>query len=425
MSESSQSGQPGRAPRLPQMHLVLAFGAFVLIGGNDGALGVLIPSIRAAYRIDAATISWLFLCFAVGYLAATFNNGLLMTALGARRFLLLGLGLFLLGAGLMSLGPPFPLFLCLGALLGCGVGITDAGLNAYIASLPGNAVLLNYLHAFYGAGALLGPVLASTLLALHLGWQTTYLAWCGLALLLLCGCWLTFGPSPRSSGPAAAAGSLRQALRLRSVWLAACFLFFYTGTEVVLGSWGYSFLTQARSGPLVVSAWVVSGYWCGLTLGRVILANLAPRLGVQRMLTLCLVGVTAGLLLTWALPGFWGATPGFCLVGFSLGPLYPTMVAFASQVVAPRQLPGVVGFLACLGSVGASFFPWLAGGTFQRLSFWFLPPFALLLTTGMLGIWLALAKEPGMRAEQASLLPGAGSCAACSPGVSGETTHEP
>lgn len=399
-------GSPGvgqqtvHSPRVPRMHLVLAFGAFILIGGNDGAFGVLIPSIRAAYRIDAVTISWLFLCFAAGYLAATFNNGLLMTKLGERRFLLLGVGLFILGAGLFSVGPPFALILCLGTLLGFGVGIMDAGLNAYIASLPRNAMLLNYLHAFYGAGALLGPLLASTLLALQLGWQSTYLTWCILALLVFMGFWLTFKkPShpPRQVTSEVTDSSLLQTLRLRGVWLAAFFLLFYTGTEVALGNWGYSFLTLARSGPLLFSAWVVSGYWCGLTLGRLTLANLASRLGGRRLITLCLAGVVLGLLLAWAIPGFWGAAPGLCLVGFSLGPLYPTTIAYISQIVSPRQLPGAVGFLACLGSVGASFFPWLAGNTLQHLGFWSLLPFALLLTVGMVGVWLMLARESSVR----------------------------
>jgi fucose permease len=381
------------------MHLVLAFSTFLLIGGNDGALGILIPSMRLWYRSDAVTISWLFLCFAAGYLVAAFNNGLLMAMLGERRLLLLGLGLFVLGAGGCSIRPPFLLFLCSGAQLGLGVGIVDAGLNAYIAALPRNVVLLNYLHAFYGVGALLGPLLASTLLALQLGWQATYLAWCVLALLILSGFWLTFQREPRASRQtvsATARSSLLPALRQRSVWLAALFLLFYTGTEVTMGNWGYSFLTLARSGSLLLSAWVVSGYWCGLTLGRLLLATLGARLGAQRMIALCLAGVIPGLLLVWLLP-FWGAAPGFCLVGFSLGPLYPTTIVFASQIVVPRQLPGVVGFLACLGSAGSSFFPWLAGNAFQHLGFWFLPPFALLLTAGMLGIWSMLTREPSGR----------------------------
>ena len=184
--------QTAHSLRSARVHLALAFAAFILIGCNDGTLGVLIPSMRAFYHIDAITFSWLFLASVIGYLSASFNNGLLMARLGQRRFLLLSLVIFCLGALLYSLRPPYAFFLCSGMIVGFGVGMIDAGLNTYIASLPNNATLLNYLHAFFGVGALLGPLVASTLLAQGLGWQTVYMVWLGLALLILLGLWFAF-----------------------------------------------------------------------------------------------------------------------------------------------------------------------------------------------------------------------------------------
>jgi fucose permease len=75
----------------------------------------------------------------------------------------------------------------------------DAGLNSYIASLPENTALLNYLHAFYGAGALLGPLVASSFLAL--GWvgNSVYLVWIGIAILVVIGMGLAF---PKRAKPA-------------------------------------------------------------------------------------------------------------------------------------------------------------------------------------------------------------------------------
>ncbi|HEY3992100.1 MAG TPA: MFS transporter, partial [Ktedonobacteraceae bacterium] len=192
MIPSSETQQAVRPLHVPRMHLALAFGAFILIGCNDGTLGVLIPAMRSFYHIDAVTISWLFLASTLGYLCASFNNGLLMAKLGIRRFLLFSLGIFSLGVLFYSLMPPFALFLCTGAVVGFGVGMTDAGLNAYIAALPNNGKLLNYLHAFYGMGALLGPLVASALLAQNLGWHATYMVWLALALLILVGLWLAF-----------------------------------------------------------------------------------------------------------------------------------------------------------------------------------------------------------------------------------------
>lgn len=396
MVQSSEARRAAGQARTPRAHLIIAFCAFILIGCNDGTLGVLIPSIRAYYQIDAVTISWLFLATTVGYLSASFNNGFLTEKLGERRFLLLGVVTFILGVGLYSLRPPFALFLCSGAILGAGTGMIDAGLNAYIASLPNNVRPLNFLHAFYGMGALLGPLVASSLLALSLGWQATYMVWLAAALLIFLSFWFAFKrrePVVKQISTGQGGSLLSATLRLRVVWLAAFFLLFYVGTEVGLGNWSYSFLTLSRSGPALFSAWVVSGYWCGLTLGRLTLANFAPRLGVRRLITFCLVGVILGLLLAWVLPGVWGAAIGLCLVGFCLGPLFPTAIALMPQLVSARLLPSAIGFLACLGSAGGALFPWLAGNIVQHAGYWSLLPFALVLTVGMAGLWAVLNRQ--------------------------------
>ena len=157
--------------RLAQLQVGFAFSAFILIGANDGALGVLIPSMRLHYGVDKATIGLLFLFQTIGYLIAAFNSGLLVEKLGNRRFLVSGVASFLLGVGALSLMPSFVIVLIMMLPLGFGVAIIDAGLNTYIASMPRNAALLNYLHAFYGTGALLGPVIASAFLAMRWGWN--------------------------------------------------------------------------------------------------------------------------------------------------------------------------------------------------------------------------------------------------------------
>src|SRR5947209_14569530 len=84
--------------KLAELQIGLAFFAFILIGANDGALGVLIPSLRTHYGIDKATVGLLFLMQTIGYLIAAFNTGLLVEKLGNRRFLILGTLSFLLGA---------------------------------------------------------------------------------------------------------------------------------------------------------------------------------------------------------------------------------------------------------------------------------------------------------------------------------------
>src|SRR6266567_2772757 len=324
--EGRMRGIDAKRLSLAQLQVGFAFSAFILIGANDGALGVLIPSMRMHYGVDKATISLLFLFQTVGYLIAAFNSGLLVEKLGNRRFLVLGVASFLLGVGALSLMPQFMVILIMMLPLGFGVAIIDAGLNIYIASMPRNAALLNYLHAFYGTGALLGPVIASAFLAMRWGWNSVYIVWIGTSVVLLIGFQLVFKDQnislqenvttkPKSN-------VLVAALSVPIVWVAALFMLIYVGAEVSVGSWSYSFLTEERHASILLAGWMVSGYWIGLTLGRLTLARVALRVGSERLIQGCLVGVVVGVLLVWLLPFYAVSAVGLGLMGFSFGPIY-------------------------------------------------------------------------------------------------------
>lgn len=368
-----------------------------MIGANDAALGVLLPSIGGFYSVDKAAVALLFLFGTAGYLIAAFSSGLLVEKLGMRRFLALGVGIFLLGAALLAMLLPFPLALASILVLDIGIGVIDAGLNSYIAGLPkNNTSLLNYLHASYGVGALIGPILASGFLALSLGWNSVYMLWIGFSGLLLPAVWLAFRHNEAGVHEMAAkqgGNVLAAALRLRTVWVGAIFLAFYVGGEVSLGNWSYSLLTEERGQAPLLSGWVVSGFWLGLTLGRLVLGRLSARLSDKGLIQWCLVGVVVGLLLVWP---SWeaGAAIGLFITGFSLGPIYPTTIAAVSRMIAPRLLPSAIGFLASAGSMGAAFFPWIAGNLAQGMGLWTLLPYVMLLTALMLLCWWLLQAQP-------------------------------
>jgi fucose permease len=384
---------------LLRLQIGLGFLAFILMGMNDGILGVLLPSIRAYYQVDKATVSLIFLASTFGYLTSAFLSGLLVAKLGIRNLLLLGVTFFLVGLSLLSLQVPFLVLpVCL-YCTGFGIGIFDAGLNSYFAHLPRNTVLLNLLHAFYGAGALIAPLIASGLLALNFFWTTGYLILIGVGLLVLVGI-LVFYPSVSLKQPDNTPGNddgknvLFSILRLRVVWLAAAFLLFYVGAEVSMGTWSYSFLTEERHEEALLSGWAVSGFWLGLTIGRLALGLVGERFGNKRLIQGCLAGIVAGVLLIWLVPFGPVTALGLWLTGFSLGPIFPTTIALISNLVPSRLVPSAIGFVASLGSMGAAFFPWLAGNLAQGFGLWTLLPFMVALTVSMLVAWALLQAGP-------------------------------
>ncbi len=380
-----------------RIQIGVAFFAFILVGANDAGIGVLIPSLRTQYNIDKATVGLLFFSAVLGYLIAAFNSGPLVARLGIRSFLLVGVGSFLASTIVLSTIPPFWLTLLMLLPLGFGSAILDAGLNSYIAGLPRNTALLNYLHAFYGTGALLGPLVASTILAVGLTWNFVYVTWAVVSVVLIV-CVAAFFKSRKSTEQGSEAKTeknvLAGALKRRIVWIAAFFLLFYVGTEVSLGNWSYSFLLEERHGIPLISGWIVSGYWIGLTLGRLVLPHVAQRIGNKRLIQGCLLGVIVGILIVWLVPIESAAAVGFCFTGFCLGPIFPTTIALMSHLVPSRLLASAIGFLACLGNMGGALFPWLAGNLAQAVGLWSLLPYAIVLTITMSLLWLTIQRQP-------------------------------
>ena len=80
--------------------------------------------------------------------------------------LLLAAGLLVLALLTYALSPAWLLMVATGTLLGLGIGLIDAGVNTVIVQDSRRAHLIGMLHGFYGIGALSGPAIATTLLAL-------------------------------------------------------------------------------------------------------------------------------------------------------------------------------------------------------------------------------------------------------------------
>ena len=157
-----------------------------------------------------------------------------------------------------------------------------------------------------------------------------------------------------------------------------------------MGNWSYSLLTRERHGEALISGWIVSGYWLGLTLGRLLLGSVSKQIGDKRMLQFCLLGVIVGLFITWFAPIEAIAAIGLFITGFSLGPIFPTTIAVMSRILSSRILASAIGFMVSLGSMGAALFPWIMGNLAQHIGLWSLLPFCIFIAVVQLGLWMGL-----------------------------------
>lgn len=74
----------------------------------------------------------------------------------------------------------------------------------------------------------------------------------------------------------------------RVSWVCAFFLLCYVGVEVALGGWIVLFMLQVRHGEKFASGMSAVGFWLGITVGRVVLGFVSPRIGVKITTAVCL-----------------------------------------------------------------------------------------------------------------------------------------
>ncbi|KAF7722624.1 hypothetical protein EC973_002896 [Apophysomyces ossiformis] len=317
---------------------------------------------------------------------------------------------------------------CFIVFVGYGIGLVQASANVVCGEMNHGTMMLNFLHACYGLGALTGPLIASSLLESHKPWNYTYIVLCALAIFNSIVLPL-FGfrhlkikaereeqeekeaqqqeqemeeenqaPPPHPTTMAAplnrrtsmstiipeeeepikkptkgSSNILAETLRYRVTYVGALFLLLYVGTEVTIGNWGYTFLITTRSSDTVAMARIMSGYWAGICAGRLVLGYVTSRFGM--------------LIVVWLVPFVGANATALVVAGVALGPIFPTTVAVANKSVPSRLYATTVGFLAAFGSGGSALFPYITGVLIGSSGIGTMPPFCMAMAIAMVIAW--------------------------------------
>lgn len=385
--------------------ILLAYIAFISLGLPDGLLGVAWPSMRTDFAQPLDALGMLLVASTSGYLASSFFSGRIMSRLGVGG--LLAASCAATGGSLLgyTLAPSWWAMIPLAVIAGLGAGAIDAGINTYIASHHGES-LMQWLHASFGVGITLGPLIMTAGLNRFGAWRVGYDV-VGAAQLLLAACFaLTASMWRRNGAPAADTPAemrltdfktpLRETLRQRSTWLSITLFFMYTGVEITLGLWAYTLLTEARGiAPAVAGLWTGS-YWGTFTIGRVIAGLYAPRVGSNRLIRISLLGALTGALLLWWNPSQVVSLFGVVLVGFAVAPIFPALVSSTSGRVSKAHAANTIGMQISAAGLGGALLPTVAGALARRLSLEVIPIYLATLIVALL-----LLHRQSMRASAA------------------------
>ena len=165
----------------------------------------------------------------------------------------------------------------------------------------------------------------------------------------------------------------RNTLRIPAVWLSIGIFFIYCGIESSTGQWTYSLLVESRTIlPVTAGLWI-SLYWGALTAGRFLIGTIANHVPPVLLLRLCMAGVAAGESLIGLRLGHGIEAIGLAVTGFSLAPIFPTLISLTPRRFDAVHVANVVGFQVAGASLGIAIVPAVVGVVARRAGLELLP----------------------------------------------------
>lgn len=363
------SESPMSQPKAGVSFLMLAtFLAFVSIGFPDAVLGVAWPSIRGAFDRQLPDVGFILFASGSGYFLSGILAGKAIERLGIGRLLAVSTAFVATGLFGYATTPTFWLLLFAGILIGLGSGAVDTGLNFY-ASEHFSVTVMNWLHAFFGIGAMLGPFIMAAVFAAGGGWRAGYfvvasaIATLAIVFILIADRWDDGVHHADQSTDRRA--SVHQVLRMPLVWLHIVIFHVMCGVEASAGLWTATMmLGRFDSSEREAGLWA-GVFWGAMAAGRLVLAPLARDLNPARLVQLGTIGVLAGaLLMIPAQKTLFQA--GLLLLGLAMAPLFPTLMSLTPVRLGSRVALHAIGFQVSAATLGIVTIPTVAGFVAER-----------------------------------------------------------
>lgn len=368
-----------------QMSLVgISYLSFIVLGIPGAALGVAWTYIRETFGLPLDAVGILLAASTIGYFIASANAGRLVARMGIGQLLVISCGVAAIGAAGYVASPSWPVMVLFGLLLGLGGGAVDSVMNIFFAARFGPR-LMNWLHAFFGVGATLGPLMMTAILSNGGSWRLGYAIVVGLYVLLA----VLFGMTrdrwyiETHTDEAVKAARPSSTIRLPVVWLGISLFVLFAAQEIIPGQWTFSLFTETRGISEEAAGLWVSIYWASFTVGRFVFGFVINWLGPKRLMRLCLYSSIVGAALLWWSPSDLVGFIGLIIFGFSLAPLFPVSISNAQERLGPQHAPNAIGFYVGAASLGIGILPGLAGVFANSMGLTVIPLMVLILAVVM------------------------------------------
>jgi fucose permease len=346
----------------------------------------MISTIRHEIPMNYQEIGLILSAQSFGMLIIIIVSGFLMEKLGKKKFLLIGGTLLFLGLVGGAISRSYSFLFTSMIIIGLGFGSYEVGINSLCADYnrknPGQA--MNYLHFFFGAGAIAGPILATISMKTLHSWRFCYKI---TALFPLIVCFLLLTTQLPYSGIITTKNKAFP-FKYPFFWFLGLSILIYVGIEVSVYNWLPVFWETVKPNSSFSPSLTSTIFWLSLTIGRVLLSRTPDRIGISRFLTLAAF-FNMLLALGWSLLPYDLTLLLVALIGFTLSSVFPMIMAWGTSSF-PGWSAQVSSFLIVFSSLGGLLIPSNLGKVADLFGITILP-FTILVLAGSLLFTLAIA----------------------------------
>ena len=358
----------------------LTYLMFMMFAMTSDSVGEIIKEVKVAFSVTNAQASLMHSLPMLGIALSGLLLGFLADKIGRKPTIIIGLALF--GAACYSflIANDFLLIVSLMSLSGVAVGIFKTGALALIGdistSTKQHTATMNGAEAFFGVGAIIGPLIVAYLIHQGVAWQWLYVIAGGVCTVLIVGALLVKYPSyNKVTADSSDKVSVLQSLLLMKNPYALGFsvgAFLYVAAESAIYVWMPSYLvcdatsikstydcyTQGFSQTLAIYS--VTAFFILRAAGRFVGIWMMSRFNW----TLVLMLFSGAIVVCFAL-GLWGgkqlALYLFPLTGIFMSVIYPTFNSKGISCFPKHQHGSVAGVILFFTAAGAAAGPFIMG----------------------------------------------------------------
>ena len=350
--------------------LFIAYLGFISLGLPDTLIGVAWPSVRDHFNLPQSAVALIFFGSGFAYFFSSFFSGCLLRAFRVGTLLALSSALVALSGFGYASANVWLLFAACSLLHGLGSGAIDSGLNHYVAH-HFSARHMNWLHACYSIGAMLGPFIMTSFIAWNESWRSGYLVVASILLTLSLlfaftrRLWTDSTQPQNSNEPRA---TTAETLRHPLVWMHILLFFIYTGLEVTIGQWSFTILKESRGLTDERAGLWVTAYWASIAAGRIAFGFIVERFGIDRLVRFSLLTSVLGTILFLLNLSEPISAISLVFCGLGLAAIFPCLMARTPERLGKRLAAPAIGMQVSAAMIGAAALPSIAGLLAQNVS---------------------------------------------------------